>query len=276
MNANRDHRAPRVLSAIGGLGWLGVIACLICGCAHTKHQDVNAKNGAMELLPPLTAVAIGPAANLLAGGTAFQADFTITVEHSPGPLLLTGRVFARDGKLCWTTIIGNHKTRAAGGFEIIWDASAHQGFVSSEALQGYAPLYEIVQATNPQAQVVAGAADRLEGHPLDHAEVTFQGPAGQTCVLEVARATDLGNLPLQIHSLSGSTGFTLNLANIQTETPPDGLFLPPDGFTRFASEQILLDELAARQHTVFTPDDDADVGTPGVGTHRVNDESGLH
>ena len=257
----------------GVLIWLGGLAVWVSGCTATTHQDAFTRNGAETLLPQLTAVATGPAGSLLANGHPFHANFTITLgDVSQPPLTLSGEIFARDGKLGFATIIGNHKTRGNGGFNVAWDAATHQGFVSSEALQAYAPLSVDIEPTNSQTQVVAGQTDQAEGHPVDQANVTFQSGDGQTVTLQMVRALDLGNLPLKIQSLSGPRAFTLNLLNINSAAPVEEVFLPPDGFTKYASEAALLDELAERQHNVFSPDENENTGQPGIGTHRVNDE----
>lgn len=265
---------PQPSHGMGILFCLSVLVLWTSGCAHVSHADAFARNGAVTLLPQLTAVATGPSASLLANGQTCHGDYTLALAGDTKPVLLTGQIYARDGKLCFTTIIGNHKTRATGGFSVIWDPAARQGFVSCEALQGYAPLYVAVRSTLTQTQVQGGQTDRQDGHPVDQANATFQSSDGQSIVLQLSRALDLGNLPLQIHSLSGPPAFTLSLANLQSGAPSADMFSPPDGFTKYASEQVLLDELAERQHLVYTPDEEENLGQPGTGTHRVNDEPG--
>jgi len=253
---------------------LGILAWWTTGCAHTAHPDAFARNGAVTVLPQLTAVATGPSAGLLANGKDFHGDFTLALGDDAKPVVLNGQIFARGGRLCWVTTIGNHKSRATDGFSVVWAAAAWQGFVTSEALQGYAPLYVGVHST--LATTTIGnppTLPDLAGHPADQAIETFQASDGQTIILQLSRALDLGRLPLQIHSLSGSPAFTLNLSQIQPEAPAEDVFTPPDGFTKYPSEQVLLDELAERQHNVFVPDEE-DLGQPGTGTHRVNNEPG--
>jgi hypothetical protein len=259
--------AKGVLLSVGGLAWW------TGGCAPTTHQDAFTRNGAETLLPKLTTVISGPAGSLLANGSGFHANFTITLgDRSQGPLTLSGEVFERGGKLDFVTVVGNHKSRGSGGFNVGWDTAMHQGYVSSEALQAYAPLSGSFGATNSQTQVLPGTAERVEGHPVDQANMTFQAGDGQTIALQLMRASDLGNLPLKITSVSGPQSFTLSLSNIEAAAPPEEVFLPPDGFTKYASEEVLLDELAERQHNVFSPDEIENMGQPGTGTHRVNNE----
>ena len=60
------------------------------------------------------------------------------------------------------------------------------------------------------------------------------------------RATDLGGLPLRIACATGGTPLTLNLSKIRRDPPPNDLFLPPDGFTKYPSAEALMLELMAR------------------------------
>jgi hypothetical protein len=77
------------------------------------------------------------------------------------------------------------------------------------------------------------------------------GSDGQTINVQLLRAQDMGNLPLQIYSLNRPHSFALALSKIQWVKPAEELFLPPDGFTKYESEAAMLNELAARQQNVF-------------------------
>jgi hypothetical protein len=52
---------------------------------------------------------------------------------------------------------------------------------------------------------------------------------------------------VRIRSLKTASNFTLTLTKIQPGAPPDELFLPPGGFTKYDSEEALLAELTSRQ-----------------------------
>jgi hypothetical protein len=241
------------LRSIHGKGILlwGILLMLWAGgCAHTNGFT---KGGTEALLPKLTSVATGPVAVLLTNGNAFRSEFTMTLEDaSEPPLQFSGRIFARGGKLRLETAFdkSNGKSMRADDFGVIWDVAAHQGYVFSEALQGYAPINEAVRFTNLPAQVIAGQTERIEGHPVDKANVTVMGNDGQTMILQLLRAQDMGNLPLQIHSFDSPQSFALALSKIQSVMPAEELFLPPDGFTKYESETAMLNELAARQRNV--------------------------
>jgi hypothetical protein len=191
---------------------------------------------------------------LLADGNGFKSEFTMTLEDaSESPLKLSGRVFARGGKLRFEAAFGksNGKSARADDFGVIWDAAASQGYVFSEALPGYAPINEAVRFTNLLTQVIAGQTERIEGHLVDKANVTVMGSDGQTLIIQLLRAQDPGHLPVQIRPLNQPHSFALALSKIQWVLPTDDLFLLPDGFTKYESEAALINELAARQQSVF-------------------------
>jgi hypothetical protein len=239
---------------LGILFWGMMFALLASGCVHTQPRNGFARGGAETLLPKLTSVATGPAAVLLTNGKGFRSEFTMTLEDaSESPLKLSGRVFARGGKLRLEAAFdqSHNKSVPAGDFGVIWDAAANQGYVFSETLQGYAPINEAVRFTNLLTQVVAGQTERIEGHLVDKANVTVMGSDGQTLIIQLLRAQDLGDLPLRIRSLNRPHSFALALSKIQLVRPADDLFLPPDGFTKYESEAALINELAARQQSVF-------------------------
>jgi hypothetical protein len=86
---------------------------------------------------------------------------------------------------------------------------------------------------------------------VEHAEVTALGSDGKKTRLNLSRAQDLGNLPLQIRSADEPNSFSLTLTKVRLIPPAETLFLPPDGFTKYESETALLNELASRQQHVF-------------------------
>jgi hypothetical protein len=76
-------------------------------------------------------------------------------------------------------------------------------------------------------------------------------PKLTSVTVQLLRAQDMGNLPLQIYSLNRPHSFELALSKIQLVIPAEELFLPPDGFTKYENEAAMLNELAARQQSVF-------------------------
>lgn len=223
------------------------------GCAHDNPRNSVFAGGGMDaLVPKLTSVTTWPLALLLTNGQAYEAEFTMTLGGTEPPVKLSGQLLVRGGKLRLEGAFdkSNPRFKRTGDFGVIWDEAAHQGYVFSEAMQGYAPVSVMVRCTNLVTQVMAGKTERIEGHPVDKANATVMGSDGQTITVALTRAQDLGNLPLKIDSLSGSQAFALALSNIQALVPGEELFSPPDGFTKYQSQTAMLEELTSRQLSV--------------------------
>jgi hypothetical protein len=244
-----------------------VLMAWTSGCAHTNGV---AGGGVEALLPEATSVLTGPAAVLLTNGNACGAEFIMTFPNaSPSPLKFSGQMLVSGGKLRLEGTFGkpNRESRRMGDFGLIWNVAAGQGYVFSEALQGYAPINEAIQFTNLVSQVTAAQTERIEGHVVDQVNVTVTDRDGQTTTIQLLRAQDLGNLPLQIHSVDGSHPFALTLSKIQQVTPAEDLFLPPDGFTKYESEAAMLIELTGRQQSILGrhEHDGGDYNPSGIG-----------
>src|SRR5271168_2573445 len=159
------------------------------GCAHSGEHNGSGRGGAAVVLPRLTSLTTGAIAVLLTNGNPFNSEFTLTLDDtSKSPLKISGQVFAHGGKLLFETAFD--KSKRANKFGVIWDAAANQGYVYSEALQGYAPINASIHPTNLLTQVVDGQAERVEGHPVDKANVTVMGNDGQSTTFQISRAQD--------------------------------------------------------------------------------------
>jgi hypothetical protein len=60
----------------------------------------------------------------------------------------------------------------------------------------------------------------------------------------------LGGLAVRVNSIEDPEAFTITLSQIRLESPPEKVFLPPDGFTRYESEEAMLNELMSRQQSL--------------------------
>ena len=241
-------------NSAGILLWGLMIALWTGGCADTSQQDYFGREGAESLLPKLTSVITGPVTVLLTNGNAFSSEFTMTFEDgTEPPSRASGQIFVLGGKLRLDVAFGKSKRKSMdmGHFGLIWDVAANQGYVFSEAIQGYAPIYATVRFTNFLVQVIGGPTERIEGHLVEKAAVTAMCNNGQTISLQQLRAQDMGNLPLQVESLNSPQSFKLALSRIQLNIPATELFLPPDGFTKYKSEAAILTEIGIRQQSIF-------------------------
>jgi hypothetical protein len=229
-----------------------VVSAMFSGCASNPQSGFS-KGGPEVLLPKLTSVITGPVGMLLTNGNAYSSEFSMTFEKDlEHPI--SGQILVRGGKIRLEAVFTtkNKKSEAAGEFGLIWNAASNQGFVFCEALQGYAPLDNAVRYTNILAQVVNSPIERMEGHPVDKANVTVMSSDGQTLAFQLMRTHDAGRLPMQTKSLNSLQAFTLTLSKIRLEKPSDDLFLPPDGFTKYQNEAAMLTELEIRQQGIFS------------------------
>ena len=232
---------------------LAAVAALVAGCANGR-QNGFAADRAESLPPQVTAVATGPVARLLTNHSAYQADFSLTLANDADPaLLLSGRLFVSGGKIRLEAALKNPGGRALkeNDFGLIWDAAANQGYVFSEALQGYAPIESVVRFTNLLTQTLGPPAEHIDGHPVDQANVTVFCSNGEIASFHRLTAHDLDDLPLRVKSLNRPQPFVLALTKLQRGAVAEELFLPPVDFTKYENEAAMLTELGLRQQGVF-------------------------
>jgi hypothetical protein len=229
-----------------------VVSAMVSGCSSSQPNGF-VKGGPDVLLPRLTSLLTGPVGVLLTNDNALSSQFTMTfAEDLKHPI--SGQILVRGGKIRVEAVFATSHKKSAGadGFGLIWDEDSNQGYVFSEALQGYAPLNNAVRYTNILIQAVTNPVERIEGHPVDKANVTVMASDGQNMAFQLMRAQDMGGLPIETKSLSSMQAFTLVLSEIRPGNPAVELFLPPDGFTRYESEVAMLTELGIRQQGVFS------------------------
>lgn len=221
------------------------LVAFVPGCS-TSPPNVFAKGGPAELLPKLTSVITGPVGVLLTNAPAFSANVTIEFDDGHGNRSqVAGQLLMRGGQL--RLEVSFDKSMTAGAMALIWDAAANQGFIFSEDLQGYAPIYGMVRFTNTVTQLVNSPIQRIDGHPVDKANMSVMCSNAQRMGYQIFRAKDMGSLPMQINSLNSQQPFTLSLTKVRLERPAEELFLPSDGFTKYASVMAMINELGTRQ-----------------------------
>jgi hypothetical protein len=245
-----------------GAAALGVAFVLATGCAH-PHPDESGESRLLVLEHAPSWLA-GPSAAVLAG----NGDFTARVVwHRRDPAdearpPLPGLLAARDGSLFFAP--GGERKHGPRPFAdgvFVANPTTGEGFVTSEALQGYAPLTNRVGAARINAEPVAGAA-HASRHGHDGEPVVFRVATGTIdTAYPGTRATDLGGFPLELNSAAGGPPWMLELEDIRKESPPAEWFRPPEGYTRYESAPAMVGDLLVRgagQHG----------GRPGEGGFR--------
>ena len=216
------------------------------GCAHTREE--RARNDAMRILPKITAVITGPAALLLTNTPGFQSEYQLSFDdHGKASTKPLGLLFVRGAKIAVTLGDAHGKAGSGGAFAVVWDAVAAQGYVSSEALQGYARLGGAAGCSNVVTQTEAGGPQHLDGRLVEKVMAIATSTNGERLSWELTSDVEHGRFPMQIRSLQGAPNFTLTLTKTQASVPPEEIFSRPVEFTKYASEAALLSELETRE-----------------------------
>lgn len=239
--------------------FLGLAAILLLlannGCSHSGDADLREPGFVRVFAPQFPEFIRAPMGLLLTNG-GFSAVAEVQISSAiPDPEgAISGQLLSRGNKLLFAPRAGESadKPERAGGFMFIWDATAGTGFVVSEALQGYAPVSSEMRVTHITAQPRPGTGQKVAGHSCTVSDVTMQLNDGTTAAFEVARATDLNSLPVQLRSRgsTNSVARTVTLSKVRLQAPAAELFAPPDGFTRYSSPEAMADEIAARKRNL--------------------------
>lgn len=70
---------------------------------------------------------------------------------------------------------------------------------------------------------------------------------GSATLFQVWRAMDLKAIPVQVNTATNVPPSTIVLSKLRLESLSEGLFAPPEGFTKYSSPEAMMDELAVRQ-----------------------------
>ncbi len=241
-------------------GLLGLTATLFLlgtnGCSHSGDMDLREPGFVRVFAPQFPEFIRAPMGLLLTNSAGFSAIAEVQISSAmPDPQgTVSGHLLSRGNKLLFAPRAGesDDKPERAGGFMFIWDVTAGTGFVVSEALQGYAAVSREMRVTNVTSQPRSGPVQKVAGHSSVVSDVTMQLNDGTTGGFEVARATDLNNLPVQLRSraTTNSAGQTVTLSKVRLQAPAADLFAPPEGFTRYSSPEAMADEIAARKRSL--------------------------
>jgi hypothetical protein len=227
-----------------------VLALLTGGCAHESRREEPVPGVGQGVLPGPPVFLTGPAVMLLtnAGGFTARVDMSSVPAGQPRPL--SGQLVARGSRFFFEPGLKSRGPARAGQFSFIWDAASNKGYILSEALQGCAPIASAVWFTNLVVQDAPTAAGKVAGYRVEQSTVVVAASDGKLSRFGVSRARDLGGLAVRINSIGDPAPFTVTLSQIRLELPPEMAFLPPDGFTRYESEEAMMNELVSRQQSL--------------------------
>ncbi len=223
-------------------GLLLLLAGLFNGCAGGSK---NFSASSIEALPP--SFLTGPVAALLTNVGPFSAHVVMSNDLRMAKNI-SGELFSRDGKLLFAAEPA--KKNPGGAFAYITDLVSHQGFVWSEALQGYAPISLNGAAPATLTTHAEDGLTRVNNHPCQVEQTTVQMSDGSASSFRVFRALDLNRLPVQIRPISNTPPFGLSFSKVRSAPPPVDLFTPPGGFTKYDSPEMMVTELIMRQHNL--------------------------
>lgn len=164
-----------------------------------------------------------------------------------------------------------------GDRTFIWDVTQNSGYILSEALQGCAPITSSARITN--VLEITGAAgpvpEAVNGLPCHRVEVAVSSSDGSKARFILWRTIGANGFPVKIKSINEPAQLIITFSDFRREALAQKLFLPPDGFTMFASANGMRDELQMRQKSVgkkITNEEDENI--PGVGHGESSSQIG--
>ena len=253
----------------------GLAAMLICGCS-SRHPGSIYHAG--DENPP--DFLVGPVAVALTNLNGFSAHVTSTTTP-PGepPRTASGILLGRDGRLVFqpTLPLKGKRAQREGGLFFIWDETKGSGYVMSEALQGYAPIHSDSDASGQLDISKDGIQEIINGHPCHRCDAVVLLNSGLKSRFTLWEADDTGHFPIRIESTENPTHMTLDFSDIRLEYPAQELFLPPDGFTPYASSIDLMNELIVRDTSLAKKHEFGEAEEPAsvrLGDYHSNVSSG--
>jgi hypothetical protein len=228
---------------------IALAAALLAGCASEQRKEAALAHMGDEAPPDFLT---GPVSTALAGFDGFSADVIATSPSTPGGPAAAGQLIERQGRLIFQPLSTAKVKKGKivrGGMFFIWDSVAQHGFVVSEALQGFAPISASTEITNVAPENKEAVSEQVNGHPCHRIETRMALSDGSAAKLTEWRADDLKGFPVRIRTESGGRLITVDFSGIRLDLPAPELFVPPGGFTRYASASALISELIIREST---------------------------
>lgn len=247
----KDLLRSRNLNPPWGLFLVCAAAIFLCGCfSRPEPPPFHAGD---ERPPDFL---VGPIAAVLTNLNGFSAHVVATVDSPDGRgETKTGDLLERGGRLIYqpTLIMKGKRARTAGDLFFIWDERNHNGYVLSDALQAYAPIKLALTTPNlgVESKSEKGGAEQINGFACHRCTVVVPLQNGLKINLTLWQADGFSGFPTRIECSNGHDTMTLNFTEIRLASPPEELFMPPNGFKAYASSASLMTELLARDSTLY-------------------------
>jgi len=231
--------------AIAKCLWPALLTWLMVGCSHTPPEDPFASSAMFAPLPPI--FLSGSAALLLTNQSGFSAR--LVAQGAPVTASgegVSGQLLGRGSKLLFAPDEDKTKPKRAriGGISFIWDVARNQGYVLSDALQGYSPISTSLCFTN-----IVFRSGSTGSVPAPQ-EALVTAADGSVSTYQIWPASNLGGFPMRIAAVGGGGPLALTFSKVKLELPPADIFQPPDGFTRYPSVEAMMTEMTLRQHNL--------------------------
>jgi len=230
-----------------GLGRLMATGMVLVGCTSTAPERSGGLEHRLETAQP-PGFLTGPISFVLTNGGSYRAHISVLTRSGTEAEkeLFAGEIQALQSRVLVTPDHTKLHTRTDGRYSFLWNVSSNGGYVLSEALQAYAPVASPRQYTNVASQL-SREAGKIAGHPCERAMFTTSTSDGQTESFEAWRAADLNGLALETRAAGSEPGVIVRLTRVQPGRISLELFEVPDGFTRYATLDALVNELMLRQ-----------------------------
>jgi hypothetical protein len=224
---------------------LGAAALLAAGCSHRPHPDGGESR--VLFLERAPEVLAGPSAAVWAGAGDFAAGIERLRDGQPG---LAGMLASRQGRLFYAPGVRRHGDAVPDSEAVfVWDPRTGEGFVASDALQGYAPITNGFRSAGVSVEVLPGPRlEKVSGR--DCATSRYRVASASGTESQIDAAIDTGGFPIRLASdgAEGRRVFVVS-GDVRRESPPAEWFEPPPGYTRYESASAMVDELLFREST---------------------------
>ena len=221
-----------------------LVALAVTGCGAPKKPFIES---IMAPEPPVFMT--NGAVALLSHPGSWTARLTVRSGSAVRPEVRTGQLFIKGDRI----MFAQDKCDRA----YIWDNAAHQGLILSDALQGYAPFKSDVYPAllSTKSETAGDASKSVNGYNGHEAEVSALMSDTTEATFKLWKANVLDGFPVRVTVpvavstnvvLESKIPTVLEITDVKKAEINDSLYLPPDGFTGYASSAAMTSEYMLR------------------------------